>query len=352
MRLFPIAVTVRGPSSSASASTFGAVLEAPLPPGTIGVTPAAPRGNSNTRFLQEVFIDIFGVPPSADQLNTLIQRFNRLKHSRVKLIGSLLSRGVLSALHARAVTAGSGSSNRALIDGYYLLSLDRHVDTVGLSTCLGKFRDGGGEGAVIIHILSLPEYYGKTILQAALPSPRRGPGALPGPRRLCRPPPAVIDSPAWLNIIEGMDTSLPAIAGRLDTFRRRCTELGLTLTPQRLAIYQFLATHDSHPSAEEVYREVKPDLPSLSLGTVYRTLELFEENGLVSRVLTLSPQARYDANQDEHHHFICVRCQRVLDSQDARLQQLPVHEAAPTGFQVLSHRVQVLGLCPACRDGR
>src|SRR5947209_20372972 len=102
-----------------------------------------------------------------------------------------------------------------------------------------------------------------------------------------------------------MDTSLPAITTRLDAFRRRCTHLGLTLTPQRLAIYEFLATHDSHPSAEEIYREVKPELPSLSLGTVYRTLELFEENGLISRVLTLSPQARYDANQDEHHHLIC-----------------------------------------------
>jgi len=83
--------------------------------------------------------------------------------------------------------------------------------------------------------------------------------------------------------------------------------------------------------------------------SVYRTLELFEENGLISRVLTLSPQARYDANQDEHHHFICVRCQRVLDSQDPRLQELPVRETAPAGFRVLSHRVQVLGLCPACQ---
>ncbi len=147
-----------------------------------------------------------------------------------------------------------------------------------------------------------------------------------------------------------MDTSLPAVSSRLDTFRRRCTQMGLTLTPQRLAIYEFLATHDSHPSAEEIYREVKPDLPSLSLGTVYRTLELFEENGLISRVLTLSPQARYDANQDEHHHFICVRCQRVLDSQDPRLQELPVRETAPAGFRVLSHRVQVLGLCPACQE--
>ena len=147
-----------------------------------------------------------------------------------------------------------------------------------------------------------------------------------------------------------MDTSIPAVTGRLDAFRERCARLGLTLTPQRLAIYQFLAANDSHPTAEEIYRQVKPDLPSLSLGTVYRTLELFEEHGLLSRVLTLSPQARYDANQDQHHHFICVRCHRVLDSQDPRLQEVPVRDTAPAGFRVLSHRVQVLGLCPVCQE--
>ena len=146
-----------------------------------------------------------------------------------------------------------------------------------------------------------------------------------------------------------MDTSATAIDKRLSTFRERCAALGLALTPQRLAIYHALAGDDSHPSAEEIYREVKPELPSLSLGTVYRTLELLEENGLISRVLTLSPQARYDANQDEHHHFICLRCRRVLDSQDPRLQRLPIRDAAPSGFRVLTHRLQVLGLCQDCQ---
>src|SRR5262249_24167686 len=145
-----------------------------------------------------------------------------------------------------------------------------------------------------------------------------------------------------------MDTSPAAIEARLALFRRRCADLRLALTPQRLALYQFLAGNDSHPSAEEIYQDVKADLPSLSLGTVYRTLELFEAHALVSRVLTLSQQARFDANQDEHHHFICLRCRRVLDSRDPRLQQLPIRDAAPTGFRVLTHRLQVLGLCQDC----
>ena len=65
-----------------------------------------------------------------------------------------------------------------------------------------------------------------------------------------------------------MDTSPAAIDCRLTAFRERCGQLGLALTPQRLAIYQILAGDDSHPGAEDIYRRIKPNLPSLSLGTV------------------------------------------------------------------------------------
>src|SRR5271165_2109204 len=119
-----------------------------------------------------------------------------------------------------------------------------------------------------------------------------------------------------------MDISHAAIENRLSRFRQRCGELGLALTPQRLAIYQVLAADDSHPGAEDIYRRIKPDLPSLSLGTVYRTLELFEEQGLVSRVHAFGDQARFDANLDPHYHLVCVRCRRVIDFEDERLHKL------------------------------
>jgi Fur family transcriptional regulator, peroxide stress response regulator len=146
-----------------------------------------------------------------------------------------------------------------------------------------------------------------------------------------------------------MDTSPPAVESRLSAFQRRCAGLGLALTPQRLAIYRMLAGDPTHPTAEDVFRHVKPGMPSLSLATVYRTLELFEGHGLVSRVLTDGAQARFDANLEEHHHFLCVRCRGVHDFQDPRLTQLPIADAAPEGFRVLGHRIQVLGLCPTCQ---
>jgi len=147
-----------------------------------------------------------------------------------------------------------------------------------------------------------------------------------------------------------MDTSPAAVENRLHTFRQRCAQLGLALTPQRLAIYEVLASTGEHPGAEDIYQRLKPSIPSLSRGTVYRTLTLFESNGLVSGVHVSDEQARFDANLEDHHHLVCVRCQRIVDFQDARLDDLPFEETSPGGFRVLGHRVHLLGLCPACQQ--
>jgi Fur family peroxide stress response transcriptional regulator len=146
-----------------------------------------------------------------------------------------------------------------------------------------------------------------------------------------------------------MDTSPAAVADRVAAFRQRCAQLGFALTPQRLAIYQVLADDDSHPGAEEIYRRIKPDLPSLSLGTVYRTLELFEAHGLISRVHAFSDQARFDANLGVHHHLVCLDCRRVMDFEDSRLQPLAIEDASLGGFRVLSQHIQFVGLCPSCQ---
>jgi Fur family peroxide stress response transcriptional regulator len=146
-----------------------------------------------------------------------------------------------------------------------------------------------------------------------------------------------------------MDLSRSAIDGRLTVFRRRCGELGLALTPQRLAIYQVLAADDSHPGAEDIYRRIKPDLPSLSLGTVYRTLELFEEHGLVSRVHAFGDQARFDANLEPHYHLVCIRCRTVTDRENGSLETAALDDRGLDGFQVLSRQVHLLGICPRCQ---
>jgi Fur family peroxide stress response transcriptional regulator len=146
-----------------------------------------------------------------------------------------------------------------------------------------------------------------------------------------------------------MDISRAAVRQRVAAFRQRCADLGLALTPQRLAVYAALAGDDSHPAADDVFRRAKPRLPSLALGTVYRTLDLLVAHGLVRRVRALGDEAHFDANLDPHHHLVCVRCHRVHDYEAPALDALPVPPETADGFRVLSHTVHLHGVCAACR---
>lgn len=132
---------------------------------------------------------------------------------------------------------------------------------------------------------------------------------------------------------------------------RRCREAGLKLTPQRLAIYRALVRMHDHPSAEALFRAVRPSMPSLSLGTVYKTLDSLEQAGLVGEVSRFGETKRYDGNLSPHHHLICTVCHAIRDI------ALPDAEAiVPTGgfggFSATAVHVQVLGTCQACRMTR
>jgi Fur family peroxide stress response transcriptional regulator len=146
-----------------------------------------------------------------------------------------------------------------------------------------------------------------------------------------------------------MDTDPTAVERRLALFRQCCAERGLTLTPQRLAIYHALAGDDSHPCAEALFRRIKPAMPSLSLGTVYRTLELFVAHGLVSRLHPTDDTARFDANREDHHHLICTACGRVFDLPESALSRPGVAAGALGGFRVEACRIDLLGVCPNCQ---
>jgi Fur family peroxide stress response transcriptional regulator len=146
-----------------------------------------------------------------------------------------------------------------------------------------------------------------------------------------------------------MDTSPAAIDKRLTLFRAKCTELGLSLTPQRLAIYELLAADDVHLSAEDIFQRLKPTMPSLSRGTIYRTLELFEQQKLVARIHALGDLALFEADMEPHHHLVCVECRRVTDVHGPALPPIRMPRKALAGFRVISNRLHILGLCPACQ---
>lgn len=123
------------------------------------------------------------------------------------------------------------------------------------------------------------------------------------------------------------------------------------LTHQRLAVYEELTARRDHPSAESLYESLKKQYPSLSLATVYKTLQTLHEMGMVARVDSPTAQARYDAIVEAHHHAVCTACGRIEDLFDARLDRIPEPKAA--GFLIRGHSVHFHGLCAQCaKTGR
>jgi Fur family peroxide stress response transcriptional regulator len=140
----------------------------------------------------------------------------------------------------------------------------------------------------------------------------------------------------------------------METFARHCRSHGLSVTHQRLAIFEALASSREHPSAEQLHRAVQRRIPTLSLATVYKNLEALKAIGAVADVNPLHEQARYEAALPgagaghPHHHLVCISCKKVRDLHDTGLDALHVRDAQ--GFEVRAVRVQAEGLCPDCQS--
>lgn len=130
---------------------------------------------------------------------------------------------------------------------------------------------------------------------------------------------------------------------------------GKRYSKQRELIYEAVLGSDRHPTAEMVYQWLKPANPSLSLGTVYRNLNLLSEEGILVRMPF--PVERYDAVTRPHSHFRCRGCGQVFDFDqpdlsDHRSQALQAAGAARPDFLVERCELTFTGLCPACRSGQ
>jgi Fur family peroxide stress response transcriptional regulator len=146
-----------------------------------------------------------------------------------------------------------------------------------------------------------------------------------------------------------MDANNAEMQQRVDAFVETCRRSGIRATHQRVEVFREVARTDKHLDAETVYRRVRRRVPTVSLDTVYRTLSLLAERRFVTRVDALSDRARFDANTDPHHHFVCTRCGLVRDFVDERLDDLPVPGEVRSWGEVDSVHVQVRGVCRECR---
>lgn len=123
----------------------------------------------------------------------------------------------------------------------------------------------------------------------------------------------------------------------------------MRMTPQRRVILEELGKVTSHPSADEVYVLARERLPHISLGTVYRDLDLLAECGLIQRLELRGQQRRYDGNPQEHLHIRCNACGRVGDLAGCPEVNISVEPLDASGFAVTGHRLEFTGICPECR---
>ncbi len=131
--------------------------------------------------------------------------------------------------------------------------------------------------------------------------------------------------------------------------RDRYRGLGSKMTPQRMAILDYLTGNTSHPSAEDVFRAIRRTFPTLSFATVYNTLDALKKRGML-RELTGDPaKKRFDPDPTPHHHLICTRCRRIVDVRAG--YRLQVAERDRAGFEITGSHIEFLGICPACSKG-
>jgi Fe2+ or Zn2+ uptake regulation protein len=121
------------------------------------------------------------------------------------------------------------------------------------------------------------------------------------------------------------------------------------VTHQRQVIYQALIGMHDHPSPEAVYEQVRADIPSISLATVYKTIHTFLEAGLIQEVSIHHGTLRIEANREPHHHLICSECRAVSDLDEALISPIRIKGKLPKGFEVRKFTLDVIGLCAGCR---
>lgn len=125
-------------------------------------------------------------------------------------------------------------------------------------------------------------------------------------------------------------------------------EKKLKLTPQRLAVYNYLVNTDTHPSAETIYNALQTDYPTMSLATVYKALKTLTEVGFIQELNVGEGNFRYDGNPVTHPHLQCIKCEKVADFDDFSLDYLNQEAEKHSSFKILSHQIYFYGVCPDC----
>ncbi|HAJ95534.1 MAG TPA: transcriptional repressor [Actinobacteria bacterium] len=135
---------------------------------------------------------------------------------------------------------------------------------------------------------------------------------------------------------------------RINHFKNGLKRSGIKLTHQRLEIFNEVAESSNHPDVETIYKSVRKRVPTISLDTVYRTLWMLLDMGLISTLGPLREKTRFDANMRLHHHFVCSECGMTYDFYSEEFDQLKIPEEVKAWGKVEKTQVEIMGLCSQC----
>jgi len=147
-----------------------------------------------------------------------------------------------------------------------------------------------------------------------------------------------------------MEIAVPDPEIRLQELVQKIRERGGRLTPQRVAVLKVLAESQGHPSVEQIHDQIKADFPTTSLATIYKTITLLKEMGEVLELGFGDGSNRYDGNRPyPHPHLICTHCGEIRDLDVSALSGILYQLSQQEGYQVVGHRLDLYGVCPACQ---
>jgi len=126
-------------------------------------------------------------------------------------------------------------------------------------------------------------------------------------------------------------------------------EKGLKVTSQRLAICTFILSRKDHPTAEQIYQELRNEYPTISLGTIYKTLHLLQELGLIQELGFTEGSARYDPDMELHINMVCSKCGKISDYKAENVEKLWSAIISDLGFKPKGQRIDIYFECNDCK---
>lgn len=147
-----------------------------------------------------------------------------------------------------------------------------------------------------------------------------------------------------------MSTQNAEFRNRLQHLREVCKKAGVRLSHQRMVVFRAVAESNEHPDVESVYLAVRKHIPTVSLDTVYRTLWLLRDLGMIKTLGPPREKVRFDANMSKHHHFVCSECGLAQDFHCSELDELPIPENITELGAVKATYVELRGLCSSCLE--